>query len=56
MSTRAGAGILAAIAVACAIMASNKVLINEKLAEMLCKKGETVNCTFAVFPDRVCFV
>jgi hypothetical protein len=51
MSSRAGALILATIAVAWAIIASNKAIINEKLAEMLCKKGETMDCAFLMFPN-----
>ena len=38
----------AAIAVACAIIiASNGVALNEKLAELFCKKGETMDCMFS---------
>jgi hypothetical protein len=39
--------VAAAIAVACAIIiASNGGAVNEKLAELFCKKGETMDCMF----------
>jgi len=39
----------AAIAVACAIIiASNGGAVNEKLAELFCKKGETMDCMFFI--------
>ena len=49
LAVMAGSSLLlvaAAIAVACAIISSYRVAVNEKLAELFCKKGETVDCMF----------
>ena len=40
--------IAATIVLAVALIASNKAVVNEKLAELLCKKGETMDCKFSI--------
>ena len=40
--------IAAIIVLAAALIASNKSVVNEKLAELLWKKGEAMECKFSI--------